>query len=151
MDVWSKRLPGARVLDLFAGSGAVGIEALSRGASELTLVESDPQAVRRLRRTCRELALASVRVVRATLPAALVDTAPGFEGPFDLVFADPPYAFDQFSELLEASRTALAEGGEIVVEHAVRQQVPDRCAGLRRADQRRYGDSCLSFYRPNGA
>jgi 16S rRNA (guanine966-N2)-methyltransferase len=151
MDIWAPRLPGTRVLDLFAGSGAVGIEALSRGASELTLVEADPRMVRRLQRTCHELGLASVRVVRATLPAALVDVDRGFEGLFDLVFADPPYAFDQYAELLVAARRVLAEGGEIVVEHAFRQPMPDRCPGLGRVDQRRYGDSCLSFYQPNGA
>ncbi len=146
MDIWSPRLGGARFLDLFAGSGAVGIEAVSRGAASLVLVDAEAHVIRQLNETCRALDLQEAQVQAARLPGDLSRSLPNLSGEFDLIFADPPYAFDEYGELLEAAAGWLAPTGEIVVEHESRRQVPELCRGLLRVDQRRYGDSSLSFY-----
>jgi 16S rRNA (guanine(966)-N(2))-methyltransferase RsmD len=142
---WQERLPGARFLDLFAGSGAVGLEAISRGAQEALCLESDLRAVRILEATCRRLARGAVRVRRASLPAGLAAAA---EGSFDLAFADPPYRFAAYSELLAEAAPLLAPGGEIAIEHSSRTELPAAAGNLELIDRRRYGECALSFYRP---
>jgi 16S rRNA (guanine966-N2)-methyltransferase len=146
MDIWSPRLEGARFLDLFAGSGAVGIEAVSRGAASLVLVEAEAHVIRQLNETCRNLDLQEAQVQAARLPGDPAKSLPNLSGKFDLIFADPPYAFDEYGELLEAIAGWLAPNGEIAVEHESRRQLPESCRGLLRVDQRKYGDSTLSFY-----
>lgn len=145
--IWGPQLAEARVLDLFAGSGAFGIEAASRGAASALLVDRAPSVLGTLRRTVRALELPTVRVVRLDLPAGLGRWAEG--GPFDLVFADPPYAFERHAELLERLVPLLAAGGSVAVEHGPRQVPPERAGGLERVDRRRYGDCELSFYAPD--
>jgi 16S rRNA (guanine966-N2)-methyltransferase len=147
---------GATVLDLYAGSGALGIEALSRGAAHATFVEQDAVACRTLRENLRGLGLdgrAQVvqRPVRAGLPQVLS------HGPFHFIFADPPYASDELPWLLEtlARARALAPRGCLVVERASRDAdaladaTPDEPAALVLADRRRYGDTALLFYHPS--
>lgn len=146
MDIWSPRLEGASFLDLFAGSGAVGIEAVSRGATCLVLVEAEASIVQQLKETCRLLDLQDVRVESRRLPEALARRLPGLDREFDLIFADPPYSFEGYIELLEAAATCLAAKGEIAVEHESRRDLPESCKGIRKADTRKYGDSSLSFY-----
>ena len=92
------------------------------------------------------LGASACRTVRASLPAGLA-SAPLAEESFDLVFADPPYAFDAWRELLEAIEPKLAEGGEAAIEHAARVELPAEAASLERVESRRYGDTALSFYR----
>lgn len=147
MDIWAGQIPGARFLDLFAGSGAVGIEAASRGAGEVTLVESDPTSLRQLANTCRQLELTEVRIVAADLPRALADPRSAIKGPFDLVFADPPYAFDGYDALLAAAGSVLAPDGELAVEHERRRSLPEESETLLLSELRQYGDSSLSIYR----
>jgi 16S rRNA (guanine(966)-N(2))-methyltransferase RsmD len=142
--IWQDRLPGARFLDLFAGSGAVGLEAVSRGAAEACCVEADPRAVRLLAATCRRLARGAVRVRRASLPGGL---AAAVEGPFDLVFADPPYRFSAYGSLLAAIAPLLSADGEVAVEHSSRVELPDEAGPLVATDRRRYGESAVTFYR----
>lgn len=140
------RLPGARVADLFAGSGALGIEALSRGAREAHFVESDRSAARVLRRNLRELELEGRgTVVRRDCFDVLADRSPDREG-YDLALADPPYGGDDAVRLVRA----FAErpfAGLLCVEHT-----PDAEADLRAVREpvwnRRYGDSALSFFGP---
>lgn len=141
-------LDGARVLDLYAGSGAVGLEALSRGAAAVTLVESDPKAAKIARENVEALRLpgAHVRVEKVERFAAM----PAAE-PCDLVFLDPPYALpaDELREVL----TALDEHGHltpdavVVVERASRDAPwmwPKTLAALR---SRRYGEGTLWYGR----
>jgi 16S rRNA (guanine(966)-N(2))-methyltransferase RsmD len=137
---------GARVLDVFAGSGAVGIEALSRGAAHATFVDSGRAALAAVR---ANLAALGVPADRATVHAGdAVGFARAAGGPFELVFVDPPYASDLAVRVATAlPAAALAAGATVVVEHDRRHAPPDDLGDLRRVDQRRYGDTLVSFYR----
>lgn len=151
MDIWRPRLVGAHFLDLFSGTGAVGIEAVSRGASQSVLVESDPLVIVQLTENCRLAETPEVRIVAATVPTELDRRLSRLPGGFDLIFADPPYAFDAYTELLSALDDRLAPSGEIAIEHESRREVAVACGRLLQVDRRRYGDTCLSFYRRESA
>ena len=130
-------LAGARVLDLYAGSGAVGLEALSRGAGYVVLVERDPRAVRTLRQNVEAVGLPGAQV-----QATAVDRVT--EGDFDVVFADPPYA-----EAVDLARIAAhaSPGGLVVVERSARDaplEWPREVEALR---DRRYGEGTLWYGR----
>ena len=143
-------LPGARVLDLFAGSGAAGIEALSRGAAGAVFVERDPGAcsiiTANLTRT--RLAGPSVRVVRADALAWLTSAAATQAGPFELVVADPPY--DDPSLLVRALGLVgplLAPRARVVAKHFWRDSPPLVVGLLASERERRFGETALTFYR----
>jgi 16S rRNA (guanine(966)-N(2))-methyltransferase RsmD len=138
---------GVRVLDLYAGTGALGIEALSRGAADATYVESARPALAALRENLASLGLEGAARVVAR-PVAACASAGALPGPFDLVFADPPYAAladvpPAVSALVAAG--ALAPGARVVVEHAARDAAPD-IAGLSRRPTRTYGDTAVTIY-----
>ncbi|GAB2475342.1 RsmD family RNA methyltransferase [Jatrophihabitans fulvus] len=138
-------LEGARVLDLYAGTGAVGLEALSRGAASVVLVESDRRAVAVLRRNVGTVGLTGARVEHRPVAAALADAS----GPFDLVFADPPYALDDetLAAVLQAAGRLLAEGGVIVVERSARGPEPRWPDCVTPLSQKRYGEAVLWYGR----
>jgi len=146
MDIWSPRLRGARFLDLYAGSGVVGIEAVSRGAASLVSMESDPQVLLQLTENCRALVPEAAQTQSARLPEDLSRHLSLLAGDFDLIFADPPYAFDAYAELVPAAARLLERTGEMAVEHESRRELPRGCGGILLVDQRRYGDTCLSFF-----
>lgn len=139
-------LYGARAVDLFAGSGALGIEALSRGAREVHFVESDRDAAAVVRRNLRELELEGRgTVVRRDCFDFLADRFPGRER-YDLALADPPYEGGAAARLVRTfSERPFA--GLLCVEHAPDVE-PELRAELEPAWHRRYGDSALSFFRP---
>ncbi|MEM9593999.1 MAG: 16S rRNA (guanine(966)-N(2))-methyltransferase RsmD [Acidobacteriota bacterium] len=135
-------LDGCRFLDLFAGSGAAGFEALSRGAREAWLVDRSGKGMDVLRRNRRELGAGeSCRLLRAGLPRGLEK----LNGPFDVVYADPPYDFPGYTELLALVSPLLATDGRLVLEHASRRE-PEPPPTLDLLERRRYGDSVLSFF-----
>jgi 16S rRNA (guanine966-N2)-methyltransferase len=140
--IWGDRLDRARVLDLFAGSGVVGLEALGRGALAVLLVDQSLQAVKTLETNAAQLGEA-VEIRKLPLPAGLVRLS----GPYDLVFADPPYAFTEYEALLAGLLPLLTPEAEVVVEHSSRTDLPIEAGRLVRTDVRRYGESSLSFYR----
>ena len=143
------RVRDARVLDLFAGSGALAIEALSRGAAAATLVESSRHALIAIR---ANLATADVAeratVVAATLPGAL-DRC---EGPFDLVLVDPPYDLDRevLATVLDALVAVLAPGADVRLEQATRADPPAWPDALRPGRPRGYGDTTIHPARMEG-
>lgn len=148
--ILGERVPGARFLDLFAGTGAVGIEAWSRGAAAVCWVESAPAVVRCLEENVRTLCAGQGRIVRGEVLKVL---RPGFaEPPFDLVYADPPYARDpradeareQWVRLMERLEAAavVAPGGWMVMEQRDGEPVLERVGWLLVRD-RRYGGSRL--------
>jgi 16S rRNA (guanine966-N2)-methyltransferase len=144
--IWQARLPDAHFLELFCGSGAAGLEALSRGAASAVLIDGDRRAVAVAAANCHRLGASASRALKMTLPRGLrAGTLRGQS--FDLVFADPPYDFTAWDALLEAIEPLLARGGEIAVEHAVGSGPAERVSSLARVDLRRYGGSALSFYR----
>jgi 16S rRNA (guanine(966)-N(2))-methyltransferase RsmD len=138
---------GAEVLDLYAGSGALGIEALSRGAAHATFFEKAKPALDALRGNLRELGIeARSTVVAGDSVSLAARHAPG--APYRLVFVDPPYRSDLASRGVLAIPTAnLAPDAVIVIEHDKRNPPPDELGSLLRTDQRRYGDTLVSFYR----
>jgi len=141
-------LEGARVLDLYAGSGALGIEALSRGAAHALFVESDRRAVAVLRRNLDELGLVDGEVRAAKVTAVL--SQPPDDG-YELVLADPPYAMpgDELSGVLDslARNGWLAAGALVAVERGARTGEPDWPAGVEQITTRRYGDTLVCYGR----
>jgi 16S rRNA (guanine(966)-N(2))-methyltransferase RsmD len=143
--IWSDRVESARVLDLFAGSGVVGLEALGRGALSVLAVDQGPRTIKTLEANAGKLGEKLLEIRRLTLPEGLGRLRE--DGPFDLVYADPPYDFDAYGELLEGAAPLLDRDGEIAVEHSSRRELPIEAGGLTRVDVRRYGESAISFYR----
>jgi 16S rRNA (guanine966-N2)-methyltransferase len=140
-------LPGGDVLDLYAGTGALGLEALSRGAERAVLVDSAAEASELCRKNSEALGFgAEVRILRLSAERAL----PRLEGEgrrFTLAFADPPYAARAGAWVVGAVGPLLLEGGTLVVEHDRRESLPEAQGTLYRVDERRFGDTVLSFYR----
>ncbi len=145
--IWGDRLEGARVLDLFAGSGIVGLEALSRGALSALCVDESLRAVQMMERNAGLLQEKAAEIRRLTLPAGLARLVAEGAGPFDLVYIDPPYNFNLYDELLAALAPLLTKHAEVVVEHSSRRDMPIQAGPLVRVDARRYGEGSLSFYR----
>ncbi|HEX3427951.1 MAG TPA: 16S rRNA (guanine(966)-N(2))-methyltransferase RsmD [Candidatus Limnocylindrales bacterium] len=144
-------LPDADVLDLFAGSGAGGIEALSRGAASAVFVEKDQEAVAVIDANLRSTGLAgpTVAVIRWDVVRWL--TEPSVDAAFDLVLVDPPYAEP---ELLERVLSMLGEPGaplsptaRVVAKHFWRDRPPERIGMLAVERERRFGETALTFYR----
>lgn len=149
--IWRERLPRARFLDLFAGSGVVGLEAAGRGALSVLAVESDARAVAAIAANAALLGPAATdgalfAVRRLTMPAGLSRLAAAGAGPFDLVFADPPYSFDAYDQLLAGLAPLLAPEAEAAVEHSSCRDLPPAAGPLLRTSVRRYGETALAFY-----
>ena len=155
-DILGQRVDGDRVLDLYAGTGALALEALSRGARSALLVDRSPEALELCRSNAEALGFADrARIVRRILPAGLA--ALGGEGelgpPYDLVFADPPY--ERAADLEEVLRWLGGSGilsarGVAVLEHDRRTEIAVPVPGegrWARSGERRFGDTQLSFYR----
>ena len=142
--IWQPRLDGARFLDLFGGSGAVGLEALGRGAETVEFVEASPRTLSALRRNAEIADPGRIRFHRGRLPGWL-SRSPARR--FDLIFADPPYRFEDFEAFLAALPAWLAPGGELAVEHSIRVELPVPTTLQARA-RRAYGESCLTFLEP---
>ena len=147
---------GARVLDAFGGSGALGCEALSRGAASVTLLDTYPKAVAVIRKNVAAVEKAMGRTgssstrVQQSQALTYVKSA---SGPWDLVFVDPPYAMpnEQVSELLEALTPKLAEGAVVVVERSSRDAEPVWGEGLYCFSTRQHGETVLYYVEPDEA
>jgi 16S rRNA (guanine966-N2)-methyltransferase len=141
-------LRGAAVLDLYAGSGAVGLEALSRGAVPVLLVESDAAASRVIRANIAAVGLPGARLVTRRV-AAVLAMGPGMGPAFDVVVADPPYAAgdDEVGAMLTALRAGgwLAPGGLVAVERATRSGPLSWPAGYAPDRSRRYGEATFWY------
>jgi 16S rRNA (guanine966-N2)-methyltransferase len=139
-------LEGLRVADLYAGSGAVGLEALSRGAGHVLLVESAPRAAKVIRANIEALGLAGAELVTDRVERLLRRTPPA---PYDLVFADPPYAVtaEAVGEMLETLRDEhwLTPGALVVLERATRGEPVVWPAGYAEDRARRYGEGTLWY------
>jgi 16S rRNA (guanine966-N2)-methyltransferase len=169
-NVLALRLPGARFLDLYAGSGAVGLEALSRGTRSATFVESAPAALRIVRRNLEQLGVRGGFEMRAETVAAFLraaakagtkpnvhartnaalDAAPNPEQRYEIVFLDPPYdAVEEYAatlRMLGGEHEILAPEAVVVAEHRRKQRLEDSYGCLRRTRLLEQGDAALSFY-----
>jgi 16S rRNA (guanine966-N2)-methyltransferase len=144
-----QRFEGGTVLDLYAGTGALAFEALSRGMTAAVLVDSGAESERLVQANAKALGFELV-VTFLRLPVARALSRLASERRrFELVFADPPYAATAAGELVEAVRSAgvLAPGGILCVEHGQREPSPPPGPGLSAIDQRRLGDTAVSLFR----
>jgi len=158
-NVLGPNVSGARFVDLFAGTGAIGIEALSRGAAEVVFIENHAPAATLIRRNLESLGIntgVTVFAVDALRGLAMLasrkkqHSAPGF----DHIFLDPPYAAaEEYARVLEflGSAELLAPGAIMVAEHSRKFDLREEAGALRRFRVLRQGDAALSFYRRRGA
>jgi 16S rRNA (guanine(966)-N(2))-methyltransferase RsmD len=142
------QVPGGRFLDLYAGTGAVGIEALSRGAAVVTFVESDPTAVQLLQKNLQTCQLVNHAQIHVGRTSAFLDRKDRWDGPYDVLFADPPYAaLDEIDILIHAWKPGLlSEHAAVMIEQDSRAALPasiDHATLIRRYQ---YGDTALYLY-----
>jgi 16S rRNA (guanine966-N2)-methyltransferase len=142
-NVLSDKVDGAQFLDLFAGSGLVGFEALSRGAASATFVETSA-LVSAIQSAADTFGMsARITVHQGRLPGALANLS----GQFDIAYLDPPYAVEGIESTLETLAPVLAQAAVVVYEHSSRYNPPQRLPGLEFEQRRVYGDSAVAFYR----
>jgi 16S rRNA (guanine(966)-N(2))-methyltransferase RsmD len=155
-NILAPRIEGARFLDLCAGSGAVGIEALSRGAAHVTFVDRSRKMYALIETNLDLLNLGDgkTEVVSREALEFLSRNVKHEAEPFDVVFFDPPYAID-YEEVLdyvgENAAGLLAQDGVVVVEHHKKKDLPKGFGGLQRYRVVRQSDSCLTFYKLGAA
>lgn len=151
-NVLAPRIAGAVFLDLYAGSGAVGIEALSRGAAQVVFVERAPAALKVMRANLARLGLtAGFHIQPGSVGAYLRRARTGHTPAFDLVFLDPPYdAADEYAATLGllggAATGHLAAGALVIAEHRRKERLAERYGNLLRTRLLEQGDASLSFY-----
>ena len=139
-------LSGLNVLDLYAGTGAMGFEALSRGADSAEFVELNERRCKQIKTAAEELGFSDRSTVRRGRCERVTKTLTSH---FDIVFIDPPYADNPFAEVIGNLDEAeiLNPGATIFAEHSSRTELEDRYGRLERTDSRRYGDTAISTYR----
>lgn len=147
------RISGARVLDIFAGTGALGLEALSRGASQTTFMDISPHACELIKKNIERCGIhekASIichDMSRGILPEQIKVQ------PFSIVFMDPPYGTPLLENTLKkgALSQILAQDGMIIAEHSIKMALPHPITGLDIHDQRKYGKTLISFLTPSSS
>ena len=138
-------IPGARVLDAYAGTGAIGIEAISRGAAHVTFVDCDARATALVTRNLQRCGIRDgYAIIRDDAARAVPATA---SQDFDVIVLDPPYDAADAAPVVAALAPALAPGGVLVLEHARRHVAPPAAGALTLTRALRAGDSALAFYR----
>lgn len=148
-NVLGQRCDGLAVLDLYAGTGALGLEALSRGATKAVLVDRGREALQLCRDNTTTLGFtAQVELIAADALAAVRQLAQQGRR-FELVFADPPYKLEIATALLEVLPQVLADEGVAVIETGVDEAVPERVGPLARIDERRFGITTVRIFRLN--
>jgi len=146
-NVLADRPDEARVLDAFAGTGAVGLEALSRGATSVVFVERDRRVISLLEDNIRACRVGNACVIIADDFLTFRARRPDL-GSFDLVFADPPYEGVDLGAVVTVAASWVASSGLVVLEHSRRHGSPEQAGGLTRRRVLPAGDSALSFYTP---
>ena len=142
-NILAPRIAGAAVLDGYAGTGAVGIEALSRGAAHVTFVEQDRRASALIEANLQAL---GVTDRYAIIRAGFAGAARQLSGGFHVIFVDPPYGAAHLGEAVAAAAPFVTGDTLLIVEHAARDMAPETVAGLVRTRQLTQGDSALAFY-----
>lgn len=136
-------LPGAKVLDLFAGSGQLGIEALSRGATSCVFVDQDRGAVRIVEQNCRAAGVQAQSQIRNTRADTFLASC-GEQ--FHVVLLDPPYRHDTLAQILPQVARVTAPGGTVLCESELAASLPDECESLCKKKQYRYGTVLVTRY-----
>ncbi len=138
------QLEGRRVLDLFAGSGQLGLEALSRGAAEAVFVDESRESAAVVKRNIASLKAESKTKLYQTDFAAFLMRR---QEPFDIVFLDPPYRSGKLEEALPMAAAITNPGGTIIAEHPTDEELPDEAGDFRKGKSYRYGKIYLTVYR----
>ena len=145
-DVLGQRCDGWWVLDLFAGTGALALEAVSRGAEGAVLVDSGREALGLCRQNAEALGFTEkVEIVPAPV-ARGVESLTKAQRSFDLVFIDPPYAKKLGQEVLATLGPLVRPGGQVLIEHGKHEVLPEREGPFTRTDERRFGETSVTFY-----
>ena len=150
-NVLGPKITELRVLDAFAGTGAVGIEAISRGAAHVTLIERDPRAIRLIEHNITQLfgkedVSKRCAIIRGDFMTSLAVASAMADPSFDLVFLDPPYELPELNDAIGRAAEMTAPGGRVVVEHSRKRELPAAVPGLAKYRTLTAGDSALSFY-----
>ena len=144
-NVIGPRISGANVIDGFAGTGAVGIEALSRGAAHVTFIEYDNRAIGLTTENVRRCDIkAGCEIIFGSFKETMKKNFSVDE--FDLIFLDPPYEEDGLKEIIKTAESKLAVDGLLVIEHSRRRRAPEAAGRMRRMRTLLSGDSSLDFY-----
>ncbi|MBA4367052.1 MAG: 16S rRNA (guanine(966)-N(2))-methyltransferase RsmD [Desulfobacterium sp.] len=148
-NILSSRVIGSHILDLFAGTGALGIEALSRGATSAVFIDNEKTALSIIERNIEICGLGEQSRVLKWNIAINLKCLKGRMPKFDIVFMDPPYdhGFVQKALTNLYQSNSVTNGSIVVVEHSPEEQVPENFFGFEMTDQRRYGRTCFSFLR----
>ena len=147
-EIIGERIRDARVLDLFAGTGNLGIEALSRGAGSVLFIDADRSAVRLIGQNLDRTHLGDRAETWKTDARSAIARLKRTESRFEIVLLDPPYGYGQTKSILRRlhREKLLSPRGLMVIEHDRRTDLPERIDSLERRDQRRFGDTMISFY-----
>jgi len=143
---WGEAVAGSVFFDLFAGTGAMALEAISRGAKHCVLFEAEGKVIAQLRKNCEIAPAGTIDIERARLPKDL-ERRIGRHDACDLAFADPPYDFRDYDRLLLALEPLLKATGSVTLEHSTNAELPRVAGSLQLKESRRYGDSMVSIYR----
>ncbi|MDH4231796.1 MAG: 16S rRNA (guanine(966)-N(2))-methyltransferase RsmD [Nitrospirota bacterium] len=148
-DILRAETAHAFFLDLYAGTGAVGLEALSRGAEKVFFIEDNPVRARALIDYIRKMNLGDRAVVYQEKAEAFLQRAVKTGMKFDILFADPPYASDEIERVLPSVGHCdiLKDSGCVLVEHSSRKILPDHMQNIKRMKNYKYGDTMLTLYR----
>jgi len=148
-DILAPVLPGSRVLDLFAGAGGLGLEALSRGAAHVTFVERDRGAADTIRKNLERLGLSEKAELLRREARSAIGLLAERQETFDIILLDPPYRSDQHASLLQriGAASVVKLEGVVILEHHHKTSLADSYAGLTKVREVRAGESSLSFYR----
>jgi 16S rRNA (guanine(966)-N(2))-methyltransferase RsmD len=147
-DILREEISGASFLDLYAGTGNVGIDALKQGASNAMLVEESRGGSKKINELAKKLRLSGKLRVITKKVLSFIEWAELNHLSFDIIFLDPPYHTDEIERALSAiDRSAiLNENGRVVAEHFKKRELPERLASLEKEKEYHYGDTVLSFY-----
>ena len=151
--ILGNRLPDCKFLDLYAGTGAIAVEAVSRGASHVTCVESGIEALKLLRLNMLECGMAHCMTIRAQTVKQFLSRSDEWGGPYDIVFADPPYAIvGEIQSLMDQTSLdrLFAPDSWLIIEHAEKMTLPATLGSGVYVRRYRYGDTVLSLYAHQG-
>jgi len=153
-NILAPRIEGSRFLDLCAGTGAVGIESLSRGAEHVTFVDQSRKMCALIEANLEALGIEDneVAVISSDTMAFLTRQSKKSSAPVDIIFFDPPYAsdYEEVLNLIAGARSLLADNGIVIVEHCKKKELGEAFGELRRYRVVKQGDSILSFYEREG-
>lgn len=146
--ILGNRLPDSRVLDLYAGTGAIGIEALSRSAVHVTAVESQAASLKLLHHNVKDCGMAEQIKIEARTVRQFLARPELWAGPYDIVFADPPYdmTYDLEDIFSTVAPSLASPGAWLMVEHASKSSLPEQLGAATFSKRYRYGDTSLSLF-----